>query len=167
MTSSRWLGLGLVLASLGGCQSPATLQGTGVSAFQPASPSASVGAPLVERRETLTATGYAVVSVQSHRNPAQQRLLAIRAAKLDAYRSLTEQVYGLNLDATTTVADMMVQNDSFRTRVEGVIYGAKLVSITPTGDDTYETTLSLDKAVAQDLRALYLGQLTTQARASN
>ena len=167
MTSSRWLGLGLVLAILGGCQSPMTLQGTGVSAFQPASPSASVGAPLVERRETLTATGYAVVSVQSHRNPAQQRLLAIRAAKLDAYRSLTEQVYGLNLDATTTVADMMIQNDSFRTRVEGVIYGAKLVSITPTGDDTYETTLSLDKAVAQDLRALYLGQLTTQARASN
>ena len=123
--------------------------------------------PLVEKRETFTATGYAVVSVQGHRNPAQQRLMAIRVAKLDAYRSLTEQVYGLNLDATTTVADMMVQNDSFRTRVEGVIYGAKLVSITPTGDDTYETTLSLDKAVAQDLRALYLGQLTTQARASN
>jgi len=167
MTSSRWLGLGLVLASLGACQSPAALLGTGASAFQSVAPTATAGAPLVERRETLSATGYAVVSVQGHRNPAQQRLMAIRVAKLDAYRSLTEQVYGLNLDATTTVADMMVQNDSFRTRVEGVIYGAKLVSITPTGDDTYETTLSLDKAVAQDLRALYLGQLVTQARASN
>ena len=121
--------------------------------------------PLVEKRETFTATGYAVVSVQGHRNPAQQRLLAIRAAKLDAYRSLTEQVYGLNLDATTTVADMMVQNDSFRTRVEGVIYGAKLVSITPTGDDTYETTLSLDKAVVQDLRMLYLGQVAGREEA--
>jgi hypothetical protein len=39
-----------------------------------------------------------------------------------------------------------------------------LVSITPTSDDTYETTLSLDKAVVQDLRMLYLGQLTAKAK---
>jgi hypothetical protein len=121
-------------------------------------------APMVEKRETLTASGYAVISVQNHRNPAQQRLLAIRASKLDAYRSLTEQVYGQQLDASTTVADMVVQNDSFRTRVEGVIYGAVLVSITPTSDDTYETTLSLDKAVVKDLRTLYLGQVVARNR---
>ena len=119
---------------------------------------------LVERRESLTATGYAVISIQNHRLPAQQRLLAIRAAKLDAYRSLTEQVYGLKVDATATVADMVVQNDTFRSRVEGVIHGATLVSITPTGDDTYETTLTLDRAVVQDLRALYLGQLVAKIR---
>jgi hypothetical protein len=121
-------------------------------------------APLVEKRETLTATGYAVISVQNHRNPAQQRLMAIRAAKLEAYRSLAEQVYGQQLDATTTVADMMVQSDTFRSKVEGVISGAVLVSITPAGDDTYETTLSLDRAVVQDLRALYLGHLQARAR---
>ena len=126
--------------------------------------SAGMIAPLIEKRETLTATGYAVISVQNHRNPAQQRLMAIRASKLDAYRSLTEQVYGQQLDATTTVADMMVQSDTFRARVEGVIYGAVLVSITPAGDDTYETTLSLDRAVVQDLRALYLGQVQARAR---
>lgn len=126
--------------------------------------SAGMIAPLVEKRETLTATGYAVISVQNHRNPAQQRLMAIRASKLDAYRALTEQVYGQQLDATTTVADMMVQSDTFRAKVEGVIYGAVLVSITPAGDDTYETTLSLDRAVVQDLRALYLGQLQARAR---
>jgi hypothetical protein len=120
--------------------------------------------PLIEKRDTLTATGYAVISVQNHRTPAQQRLLAIRAAKLDAYRSLTEQVYGLRMDATATVADMVVQNDTFRSRVEGVIYGATLVSITPSGDDTYETTLALDKATVQDLRMLYLGQLTAKTR---
>ena len=121
-------------------------------------------APMVEKRETLTASGYAVISVQNHRNPAQQRLLAIRASKLDAYRSLTEQVYGQQLDASTSVADMVVQSDTFRTRVEGVIYGAVLVSITPTSDDTYETTLSLDKAVVKDLRTLYLGQIVAKNR---
>jgi len=125
---------------------------------------ANMLAPMVEKRETLTATGYAVISVQNHRNPAQQRLMAIRASKLDAYRALTEQVYGQQIDATSTVADMTVTSDSFRAKVEGVIYGATLVSITPVGDDTYETTLSLDKSVVHDLRALYLGQITARSR---
>lgn len=115
--------------------------------------------PLADKRDTLTATGYAVISIQNHRNPAQQRLLAIRASKLDAYRALTEQVYGQQLDASTSVADMTIMNDTFRARVEGVIYGAVLVSITPVGDDTYETTLSLDRRVVDDLRALYIAQL--------
>jgi hypothetical protein len=120
--------------------------------------------PLVEKRETITATGYAVVTTQNHKNPAQQRLMAIRASKLDAYRNLTEQVYGQQLDASSTVADMVVTNDTFRTKVEGVIYGARLVSITPVGEDTYETTLSLDRDVVQDLRILYMGQLAARGR---
>ena len=152
-------------ASLSGCE---TIQEKpsqkAVAALQSPAESSGMITPLVEKRETLTATGYAVISVQNHRNPAQQRLLAIRASKLDAYRSLTEQVYGQQLDASTTVADMVVQNDTFRTRVEGVIYGAVLVSITPAGDDTYETTMSLDKAVVRDLRMLYLGQIVAKNR---
>ena len=119
--------------------------------------------PMLERKETMVATGYAVISIQNHKNSAQQRLLAIRASKLDAYRALTEQVYGQQLDATTTVADMTVLNDTFRTRVDGVIYGATLVSITPVGDDTYETTLSLDRNAVQDLRMLYLTQVATRS----
>jgi hypothetical protein len=120
--------------------------------------------PVVEKRETITATGYAVVTVQNHKNPAQQRLMAIRASKLDAYRNLTEQVYGQQLDASSTVADMVVTNDTFRTKVEGVIYGARLVSITPVGEDTYETTLSLDRDVVQDLRIMYMGQVAAKGR---
>jgi hypothetical protein len=104
------------------------------------------------------------VTVQNHKNPAQQRLMAIRASKLDAYRNLTEQVFGQQLDASSTVADMVVTNDTFRTKVEGVIYGARLVSITPVGEDTYETTLSLDRDVVQDLRIMYLGQVAAKGR---
>jgi len=55
-------------------------------------------------------------------------------------------------------------NDTFRTKVEGIIYGAQLVSITPVGEDTYETTLSLDKTVVQDLRLLFLGQAVAKGR---
>ena len=153
------LGAAAALLGLAGCKSiPLTAQDQGGSA------QASMIAPMVEKRDTLVGTGYAVISVQNHKLPAQQRLMAIRASKLEAYRSLTEQVYGQYLDATTTVSDMVVKSDSFRSRVEGVIYGAVLVSITPVGDDTYETTLSLDRSVVNDLRALYLGQLVARKK---
>ena len=145
------------LLALSGCKSINV-------ALAPEAETKSLMTPLVEKRETITATGYAVVAVQNHKNPAQQRLMAIRASKLDAYRNLTEQVYGQQLDASSTVADMVVTNDTFRTKVEGVIYGARLVSITPVGEDTYETTLSLDKDVVQDLRVLYMSQLASKTR---
>ena len=119
--------------------------------------------PVVERRSAIRATGYAVISVQPSDVDAQQRLLAIRASKLDAYRGLTEQVYGQYLDATTTVADMAVLSDTFRTQVEGVIYGAKVVSIAPVGEDTSETTMSLDQDVVDDLRALYLASMASRS----
>lgn len=152
--------LGLMLA---GCQSiplfPLQSDASGTDSVKP-----NMITPLVEKRETIMATGYAVISIQNHKNPSQQRLLAIRASKLDAYRALTEQVYGQHLDATTTVADMTIMNDTFRAKVEGVIYGAVLVSITPVGDDTYETTLSLDASVVRDLRLLYLSQLAARRK---
>jgi len=164
MTRTRSLAAILLsILALTGCQTLPMNKVSLDTAVPPAS-SVSMVSPLVEKRETLVATGYAVVSVQNHKNPAQQRLLAIRASKLDAYRSLTEQVYGQQLDASTTVADMTVMSDTFRAKVEGVIYGATMVSITPVGDDTYETTLSLDQYVVRDLRALYLGQLAARRR---
>jgi hypothetical protein len=172
-TWMKWVGTVLTTALLAACQSaprtpapvePVKAAPAPVAEVAPAvndKSKAGLLAPMIERRDTLVATGYAVISVQNHKNPAQQRLLAIRAAKLDAYRALTEQVYGQHLDATTTVSDMTVMSDTFRARVEGVVYGAVLVSITPAGDDTYEATLSLDRSVVNDLRALYLGQLVS------
>ena len=117
---------------------------------------------VLDKNNNIIATGYAVISVQKADTPAQQRILSIKASKLDAYKVLMEQVYGQYLDANTTVSEMIVQSDTFRAKVQGVIYGAKLVSITPVGDDTYETTLSLRNSVVDDLRKLYLASMTSQ-----
>ena len=117
---------------------------------------------VLDRNNNIIATGYAVISVQKADTPAQQRILSIKASKLDAYKVLMEQVYGQYLDANTTVSEMIVQSDTFRAKVQGVIYRAKLVSITPVGDDTYETTLSLSNSVVDDLRKLYLASMTSQ-----
>ena len=94
---------------------------------------------------TLTATGYAVVSTQPGQNVEQRRLMAIRAARMAAMRELAEQIHGLKVDSNTTVIDLMVQNDTFRGIVSGVIRGARTVRINPTGSDTYETVLEIDQ----------------------
>ena len=142
----RSMGLGLLVAAFTGCSTTTEY-------------SSAVMRTMVNQSENITATGYAVISVQLNDNPAQQRLLSIRASKLDAYRSLLEQVYGQYLDVNTTVGEMVVQSDTFRARVQGVIYGAQLVSITPVGEDTYTVTLSLDRRIVDDLRMLYIDQM--------
>ena len=99
----------------------------------------------VEKIQTLSAVGYAVVSSQPGRTDAQKRLMAIRSARMAAMRELAEQIHGIQVDSNTTVIDLMVQNDTFRAVVKGIIRGAKTVRINPTGVDTYETVLEIDK----------------------
>jgi len=94
---------------------------------------------------TLTAIGYAVTSSQPGRSEAQKRLMAIRSARMAAMRDLAEQIHGLQVDSNTTVIDLMVQNDTFRGVVSGTIRGARTVRINPTGSDTYEVVLEIDR----------------------
>ena len=93
---------------------------------------------------TLTAVGYAVVSSQPGRSDSQKRLMAIRSARMAAMRDLAEQIHGLQVDSSTTVIDLMVQNDTFRGVVSGTIR-ARTVRINPTGSDTYEIVLEIDR----------------------
>lgn len=153
------LALVLAAACLMGCANSAP----GFGSFQSASNEATFR-PTVDRRDVITATGYAVIDVQNSKSAPQQRLLAIRAAKIDAYRGLAEQVYGLYLDANTTVAEATVTRETFRTRVEGVIFGATLTSISPMNNDTYEVTLSIDRVAVNDLRLLYQDQVGVKRR---
>ena len=143
----------LVVALLNGCE----------TLGHSSEPEALFEGPVVERQDTLTATGFAAIDVQPSDSLAQRRSLAIRAARLDAYRGLIEQVYGQYLDSKTTVADMVVRSDSFRARVEGVVYGANLEQIEPRGVDIYEVTMTLDKSIVNDLRVLYFKRAATAA----
>ena len=135
--------------SLGGSSAMST-SGTGVSALEQ-SQAASLSAVAevfdagTDEIPTLTAIGYAVVSSQPGRSDAQKRLMAIRSARMAAMRDLAEQIHGLQVDSSTTVIDMMVQNDTFRGVVSGTIRGARTVRINPTGSDTYEIVLEIDR----------------------
>nr|WP_256368500.1 LPP20 family lipoprotein [Marinobacterium sp. xm-a-152] len=115
----------------------------------------SVEQPLYEKR-VIISSGYANISAQLSDNPSQRRLMAIRASKIDAYRNLTEKVYGQNINATTTLEEMVTTHDAIRAQVDGVIFGARLVSITPVGSDSYETRLELDESDVEVIRQRFL-----------
>lgn len=94
---------------------------------------------------TITGIGYATISAQPARNVNQKRLMAIRAARLEAMRDITEQVHGLRLNSQTTMIDAIIQNDTTRASVAGTIRGARTARINPVGRDTYEVALELDR----------------------
>ena len=81
--------------------------------------------------------------------------MAIRGARLDAMRDLTEQVHGLQMSSRTTIIDTIVQNDTTRASVAGTIRGARTVRINPVGSDTYEVVLELDRdMIARIMKAV-------------
>jgi len=91
----------------------------------------------------ITGIGYGAESTYAAYTPGQRRLMAIRSSKLDAYRALAEQLYGIKIDSNTSVATLTAKNDSFRARVNAVVRGARVVSVTPMADQNYETVLEV------------------------
>lgn len=91
----------------------------------------------------ISGIGYGATGTYTGYTPGQSRLMAIRASKLDAYRALAEQINGIKIDSNTSIATMTAKSDSFRARVNAVVRGAKVVSVTPMADDNYETVLEV------------------------
>lgn len=73
----------------------------------------------------IEAVGIGVAPNESC-SPAQAVALAKRAAIIDAYRHLGEQMYGIKLNANDTVQNMMLKNSSIKTKLNALIRGAKV-----------------------------------------
>lgn len=99
--------------------------------------------PVQPKLIKITGIGYGAASTYEGFTPGQRRLMSIRSSKLDAYRALAEQLFGIKIDSNTTVSTMMAKNDNFRARVNAVVKGARVVSITPMPDNNYETVLEV------------------------
>jgi hypothetical protein len=101
--------------------------------------------PATATTKTIRATGRGTVRPDAGYTVSQMRLLAQRASKMDAYRALTESIYGLKLFGTTSVSDMVTTNDTFKSYVAGYIRGAREVSSVAIDNDfTYETVLEVE-----------------------
>ena len=107
--------------------------------------SLSVAPPVTHQRTSrFEAQGFGAESQFAGYTVGQRRLMAIRASKLDAYRSLAEQIYGVHIQGSTTVSAMMIKHESFRASVDAFIRGARVLSIEPMADGNYVTTLEIE-----------------------
>lgn len=77
-------------------------------------------------------------------NPARRRLMGALAAKVVAYRNLLELIGEVRIDSETQVGMAMVQSDSVRIRLEGIVRGATVVQGSQTEvDGLYGVALRL------------------------
>jgi hypothetical protein len=97
----------------------------------------------VETPAKFLAVGYGSRNSYIQYTAGQQKLMAMRAAQVDAYRNLAEQVHGFRVWGNTAVSAFAVQNDSVRTYVDSFIRGARLVSMTAISDGNFEATVEL------------------------
>ncbi|RMF19788.1 MAG: hypothetical protein D6758_01105 [Gammaproteobacteria bacterium] len=130
MMKSLWLSAGL--AVLAGCT---TLMDPPPTPEQQALEKAD---PIVVR-----VTGYGTYQNVKDRMNARKRLLAMRASKLDAYRALAERIYGTVIYGNSTVEDLVLKEDRFKTFVDSVIRGARVVSVSELKSGGFETVLEV------------------------
>ncbi|WP_221030497.1 hypothetical protein [Actomonas aquatica] len=82
----------------------------------------------------------------------QSKLLAKRAAEVDAYRRLAERILGTEVSSDTKIADFAVESDRICSRLARIIRGAEYVSIQFLSDE--EATVDLRVAYADIDRML-------------
>lgn len=100
--------------------------------------------------KTISAIGYGTVEKSDRYSRSQIKLMAMRASKMDAYRSLAEQLNGIQLRGQTGVENMEVTHESYQVYLNAYLRGARVkrtsaIGSDPyAGDDTFETVVELD-----------------------
>ena len=92
--------------------------------------------------EKARATGNGVPPADMQGTP-QGRLMAGRAAELDAKRKLAEELNGFMISSDTMVREFVAQHDEIRTDLDTFIQGASVVSTQYDENDTATVTVEI------------------------
>lgn len=101
-------------------------------------------APVVATPTKIQAVGYGSQASYTQYTSGQQKLMAMRAAEVDAYRKLAERVHGFRVTGSTAVSAFATQNDTVRSYVDSFIRGARIVGVVAIADGNYEATVELE-----------------------
>jgi hypothetical protein len=74
---------------------------------------------------------------------AQAKLLAMRAARVDAIRKLAERINGLQITSKTKVRDFVAESDTIRSSMEAFLNGMKETDVSYKEDGTCEVTMEV------------------------
>nr|WP_077311891.1 LPP20 family lipoprotein [Vibrio palustris] len=99
----------------------------------------------------LNAVGYATISEQKGRDEHEKQVRAMRASKMDAYKELAEQVYGVRVSGRANVRDQRLGAEETKNSVDGIIRGAEVVRSYKV-DDSYVTEMRLNIEIMSKLR---------------
>ena len=72
----------------------------------------------------IRVTGNGVGKAQYKNNPAQYKVTARQAARMDAQRKLVEYIGGVQVTAESSMNDLALENDSVKTRAQGLVKNA-------------------------------------------
>jgi hypothetical protein len=90
----------------------------------------------------IFATGIGAPPAQPG-NAAQARAMTERAAYIVALRNLLEAVKGVRVDSESVVENYVVKSDVIRTRVEGIVKGARIVNTKYMSDGSVEVQVGM------------------------
>ena len=111
--------------------------------------------------QTLRMDGTAAVDAENP-NQAQAKLMAFRAAELDARRKLAEQIDGLMITSNTSVQDFVAANDQIETAMIAFQQGFRVVegSQKLLEDGTAQATVEADLKPLWNMVLYYQRQLS-------
>jgi hypothetical protein len=114
--------------------------------------------------EELTATGQA--ALDPDRPAGQAKLMAFRAAELDARRKLAERLDGLQIASQTTVEDFVAKSDQIQTMMHTFQQGVAVVegSQKVLDDGTVEVTVGVELRPLWNMILHYQKQLGIKIR---
>lgn len=103
----------------------------------------------------IRATGNGVPSEAMAGTP-QGKLMAARAAELDAKRRLTEEVRGFQINSSTTVRDFVTEHDEINTLLNDFIIGSYVVSTEYASDGTATVTVEMPAMQVWEVVHMYM-----------
>lgn len=98
----------------------------GVMPSEMGMPFSGVMASAYDEGEVIKADGFGSMPAGMPVN--RGKLMARRAAIVDAQRNLLESIKGISVDSETTMENYIVTSDLVRTKINGVVTGARVIS---------------------------------------
>ena len=92
----------------------------------------------------VRAVGLGAVHAGDEPSFNQRHLMAIRAAKLDALRSLAEQVKGLRLQSQSSAVASDLVNDRVETNVDTTLNGVRYIKVESIQSGIYQAVAEMD-----------------------
>ena len=106
------------------------------------SPTFSVQAMnVVDNSQQITADGFGAMPAGMPLGRA--KLMARRAAIVDAQRNLVETIKGTAVDSETSMENYIIQSDLVKTKVSGMVTGARVTSEEITSDGMYHVVMTV------------------------